>query len=543
MRARLFLYTFLSGLLFFLAWPVKGFPFLLFVAFVPLLLIQHYISTDNRLRARHLFFYSYLAFLMWNVGATWWVACIHTGQEAAYGAFAANSLLMAITFLIYHKVKRALPERYGTFALIPLWICFEFLHHDWDLTWPWLTLGNGFASWNECVQWYEFTGTFGGSFWILLINVLIFDLWIYRNTLLRPFKRKLIYISSLVFVIIFPLVSSLIIYNSLDPAEGDQSIDVVVIQPSIDPYAKFGPQFREHLEKMLATAETKMDTSVDYLVLPETALVESFWENEIDHSYSMHRLFGYRSNYPNLAIVTGAATGRYFLQKEKPTLTARKFVQQEGWYESYNTALQIDTTHALSIYHKSKLVPGSEKLPFPWFFGYFESFAMDLGGTSGSLGIQDSRTVFYHPQLKTGIAPVICYESIYGDYVGEYVRNGARFIFIMTNDGWWDDTPGYHQHLAYGTLRAIETRKSVARSANTGISCFINMRGDVEQPQKWYDTVAIRQTMVSTDELTFYTRHGDYIAIAMKWLTWGLILWFWVRLFRQYARKKRNKAA
>ncbi len=542
MRGRLFLYTFISGLLFFLAWPVKGFPFLLFVAFVPLLMIQHYISTDNRLRARHLFFYSYLVFLMWNVGATWWVACIHTGQEAAYGAFAANSLLMAFTFLVYHKVKRALPERYGTFALIPLWVCFEFLHHDWDLTWPWLTLGNGFASWNECVQWYEYTGTFGGSFWVLLINVLIFDLWIYRNTLLRPFKRKLIYISSLAFVIIFPLVSSLIIYNSVDPQKGDLSIDVVVVQPSIDPYEKFGALYREQLEKMLALAEEKIDTSVDYVLLPETALTESFWENDMQYSVSIRRLYEYRSNYPNLAIVTGAATGRFFINGETPTAAARKFKQQEGWHESYNTALQIDTTHKFSIYHKSKLVPGSEKLPFPWLFGYFENFAMDLGGTVGTLGIQDERSVFYHPGNKTGIAPVICYESIYGEYVSEYINNGARFIFIMTNDGWWDDTPGYHQHLAYATLRAIETRKSIARSANTGTSCFINMRGEVEQPQAWYAETAIRQKIYSSNDLTFYTKHGDYIANFCKWLTWGLIAWFFVRLFMQF-RKKGNKSA
>lgn len=539
MRGKLFLYTFISGLLFFLAWPVKGFPFLLFFAFVPLLLIQHYISTDNRLRARHLFFYSFLAFLLFNVGTTWWVSSIHYGKEAAYGAFLANSLLMAFVFLIYHKVKRALPERYGTFALIPLWIAFEYMHHNWDLSWPWLTLGNGFASWNETVQWYEYTGIFGGSFWILLINVLIFDLWIYRNTLLRPFKRRLIYIASLSLLIAVPLITSLIIYQAIDPDEGT-SIDVVVVQPSIDPYSKFGPQFREHLEKMLRLAEMKLDTNVDYVVMPETALVEDFWENEIEHSYSIHRLYEFRSRYPNLVIVTGAATGRYFIQEEKPTPTARKFQQQAGWYDNYNTAIQLDTTHVLSLYHKSKLVPGSEKLPFPEFFGYFEQFALDLGGTKGSLGMQEERAVFYHPQKKSGIAPVICYESIYGDYVSEYIRNGAQFIFIMTNDGWWDDTPGYHQHLAYGTLRAIETRKSIARSANTGISCFINMRGEIEQPQGWNESVAIRQKITSGNGLTFYSRHGDYIAIAMKWMSWGLIVWFIVRLFIQFARKRRK---
>lgn len=540
MRWRLLLYAFISGILFCLAWPVKGFPFLLFIAFVPLLLIQHQISIDNRLRARHLFLYSYIAFLVWNVGTTWWVARIHFGQEAAYLAFIANSLLMAFAFLVFHKVKRALPERFGTFAIIPIWISFEYLHLDWDLTWPWLTLGNGFASWNETIQWYEYTGVFGGSFWILLLNVLIFDLYIYRNTLLRPLRRRTIYIVCTSCILILPLIWSLLIYSTIDPYEGDESISVVVIQPNIDPYTKFGGEFREQTEKMLALAESKIDTAVDYVLLPETALVESFWENDMQYSWSIKRLATYRSHYPKLAIVTGAATGRFFDDGPKPSLTARKFKQEPGWYDNYNTAIQIDTTHQISVYHKSKLVPGSEKLPFPKYFQYLEAFALDLGGTKGSLGVQEERTVFYHPTSKSGIAPVICYESIYGEYVSEYIANGARFIFIMTNDGWWDDTPGYHQHLAYGTLRAIETRKSIARSANTGISCFINMRGEIQQPQAWATTTAIKQRIVSTNALTFYTKHGDYIGVAMLWISWAAVGWFFVRLLLLKIKKRQQ---
>lgn len=541
MRLKLFLLSALSGLIFFLAWPVNGFPFLLFTAFVPLMIVQHQISSDNRLRARHLFLYSYIAFLIWNIGATWWVGCIHYGQEAAYMAFGANSLLMSIAFLVFHKVKRALPERVGSFALIPIWIAFEYLHHDWDLTWPWLTLGNGFASWNSTVQWYEYTGTFGGSFWVLIINVLIFDLYTHRNTLLRPAKRRIIYFSVLGALLVIPLIISLLIWNRIDPKSGEISADVVVVQPNIDPYKKFGPQFRDHLERMLAIAETKMDSSVDYVLLPETALVEDFWENDINHAWSVRRIFAYRSAYPQLAFVTGAATGRYYEATEAPTLTARKFQQQDGWYDNYNTALQFDTTHELKIYHKSKLVPGSEKLPFPKYLRYLERFALDLGGTKGSLGVQDERTVFVHPVSKTGIAPVICYESIYGDYVSEYVRNGADFIFIMTNDGWWDDTPGYRQHLAYGTLRAIETRKAIARSANTGISCFINTRGEIESPQDWWTADAIRSVIRSEEGMTFYTRHGDYVGILMLYLAWSGVIWYFIRLgMRIAASRKKN---
>ncbi len=185
------------------------------------------------------------------------------------------------------------------------------------------------------------------------------------------------------------------------------------------------------------------------------------------------------------------------------------------------------------------MVPGVEKMPFPNQLHFLEKFALDLGGTSGSLGMQDERTVFVSKNGPGKVAPVICYESIYGDYVGQYIRNGADYIFIMTNDGWWGDTPGYKQHLLYGRLRAIETGKSIARSANTGISCFINQRGDITQPQDWWTASAIKETLYSNEGTTFYTRHGDYIANAMVVLSLGGILFATGNYFRKrFSRKK-----
>jgi apolipoprotein N-acyltransferase len=147
-------------------------------------------------------------------------------------------------------------------------------------------------------------------------------------------------------------------------------------------------------------------------------------------------------------------------------------------------------------------------MPYPAVFGWLEKFAIDLGGTAGSLGTQEERTVLTG---KEGVAPVVCYESIYGEYVGEYINNGATLIFIITNDGWWLDTPGYKQHLLYGRLRAIETRRCIARSANTGISCFIDERGDFSQETEWWKPAVIKGSINSNSEKTFYTKFGDVI--------------------------------
>ena len=130
---------------------------------------------------------------------------------------------------------------------------------------------------------------------------------------------------------------------------------------------------------------------------------------------------------------------------------------------------------------------------------------------------------------STGVkfAPVICYESIYGDYVGDYIAKGAEMIFVITNDGWWEDTPGYKQHLAYSRLRAIETRRSIARSANTGITCFINQRGDVSQKTDWWVPAAISGSINANSKNTFYTEYGDFFGRLFAGISVILVLWYW----------------
>jgi apolipoprotein N-acyltransferase len=157
------------------------------------------------------------------------------------------------------------------------------------------------------------------------------------------------------------------------------------------------------------------------------------------------------------------------------------------------------------------LVVGVEKMPFAKYLGFIGDFVINIGGTTNSLGSQDEPSNFISKD-KTQVAPVICYESVFGEFVTRYVKKGAQLIFIITNDGWWKNTPGYHQHLSFARLRAIETRRSIARSANTGISCFINQRGDISQATEWWVPAAIKGTINANDKITFYVQYGDYIA-------------------------------
>jgi apolipoprotein N-acyltransferase len=151
----------------------------------------------------------------------------------------------------------------------------------------------------------------------------------------------------------------------------------------------------------------------------------------------------------------------------------------------YNSSFML-SGDSVSQYHKSKLVPGTEIMPFISYLPFLEELAvgLDENSTTGTLGTSNNYNPINFEQHS--LVPAICYESIYGQHLARFVRNGAQFIAIITNDAWWGNTPGYKQHFSYARLRAIENRKWVARSANTGISGFINSKGEVVQ-QSEYD--------------------------------------------------------
>lgn len=497
----------LFAVLMWMAWPASGIPVLLFIAFIPLLYLEDIVLKEKLVNKKSgLFIPAYLGFFLINLFTTWWI--YFASPFGMAGAVVANALLMTIVFLLFHFTRRNLGDFWGYISLVFYWTAFEYLHLDWDLSWPWLNLGNGFAAWADMVQWYEYTGTGGGTLWILIVNILFF----------KMIKEKSIRLKNtgiIVSVIVIPIIISYLIrFNYSEPAK---PVEAVIVQPNIDPYnEKFnGLSGAEQLDKMLGIAAPLISPQTRLVVCPETALPDGIWLNQIYNDPDIRQIRKFISNYAGLRFITGFTSYQYYDDASKASATARKFRDDAGLYDAYNSGLQVSQDSLLQVHHKSKLVPGVEKMPYPVVFGYLENFAIDLGGISGSLGTSENPAVFKGDSIIA--APVICYESVYGDYVGEYVRQGANIICIITNDGWWGNTPGYRQHCQYARLRAIEHRRSIIRSANTGISCFIDQKGDISQATSWWVPAGIRGTVNLNNDLTFYSRHGDYPGITALW--------------------------
>lgn len=522
---QLFFLSTLSGVLLWLSWPERGFTPLIFIAFVPVFFVNHYFNWNEvKGRTRKAAGHFFLAMFVWNALTTWWI--YNSTDVGSIVAIALNSLFMTIVWLLFHSTKRRFGIVTGYFSLFCYLIGFEYLHLTWEISWPWLTLGNVFATHPEFVQWYEYTGVLGGSVWIIATNLFFFFLAknIFTRDLLAQLRRinSLAALTGTAVLLIAPVIFSNWLYHRYQ--DKGKPVNVAVVQPNIDPYnTKFSGTGDDQLAKMLQLASTVIDTSTKFVLFPETALSDGLWEEGIENHKQIRTIIKFLGAFPHATALIGASTAGEYHKDSARSLTARKFPDSENYYDQYNTALMIDSSGKIQIYHKTRLVPGVEKMPYPKIFGFLESLAIDLGGTSGSLGIQDHRTNFVSSD-STLIAPAICYESIYGDFMGDYFKSGAQLMFIITNDGWWGNTPGYRQHMNYARLRAIEFRKSIARSANTGVSCFINQRGDVIQLTEWWEEDAIVQTLYKNNIRTFYARHGDYIGVTASFFAVVLLL-------------------
>jgi apolipoprotein N-acyltransferase len=524
----LLLLSITGGLILSLAWPERGFPGFLFVGFVPFLFVEDHLTNNKERFGRFsILFFSYPGFFIWNLLTTWWI--VNSTAVGALLAIVLNSLFMSVVFQLFHFSKTRLRNSWAGFAgLIFYWISFEYLHLNWNLNWPWLNLGNGFASYYKWVQWYEYTGAMGGTLWVLGANVLIFLVirkvgsWqLAAGSIVIASKAKqsqsavdrniLFRFSLFAFLwIVLPIVFSYFLYSQYK--EKKDPYTFVVVQPNLDPYKE---QYElpppEVIGRIMKLGLPLTDSTIDFMVAPESAIQEQMWDDHLEEFSSIQMLRDVIKQRPGLNILIGASTFYEFRDGEPVSGTARKFKDVDRYYDAYNTAILVNSTGTLQTYHKSKLTPGVEVLPsFPG-FKWLEKFAIDLGGTVGSLGISDTRKV-YSTTKKVKISPVICYESIFGEFYSEFVRNGAQIICIITNDGWWGNTAGYRQHFAFAHLRAIETRRSIVRSANTGISAFIDQRGDAHQSTGYWVPAAIRGTVNANSSITFYTRHGDYIA-------------------------------
>lgn len=491
----------LSGILFSISWTTYGFPIFIFVAFIPLLFVEINVRKSFKNKKLRVLGLSYLTFLIWNFITTGWL--YYADLFGMLFANLVNSLLMSLVFLLYHISAKRFSQKLSLTFLATLWISFEYLHLHWDFSWSWLNLGNVFSENISWVQWYEFTGTFGGTLWVLLINIFVFLGLLKGKTMKQILPKFALFVG-------FPIVVSLLMFHFYE-IKGEQK-EVIVLQPNIDPYTEKYDYTNSSITQLLLEETDKLITeNTEFVIAPETVLAENLPFDRFLYSDVPQTLRAYINKHPKAQFLWGIDTYDLFTDETKATIQSNKL--REGlWGNFYNMAIFMNDDYQLQKYYKSKLVVGIETFPFkPVLEPILGNVMLDMGGTVSMKTTQKERSVFTGND-GTKVAPIICYESVYGEYVTGYVKNGAEFLAIITNDAWWEETQGHKQHLSLARLRAIETRRDIARSANTGISAFINQKGEITSQTKYNEKTALLGNVTLNQKQTLYILLGDYIA-------------------------------
>lgn len=489
----------LSVVLLSIGW-LGGTGLTLLVALVPLLIISENLSDSTRDWWR-MCGWGALTFLLWSAATIWWVWIATPIGPITAGIVGTFYNLCAL--MTYHYVSKRAHRALAYTLLVTIWLATEWAYNSADvMTFPWLLLGHGFSGDVWAVQWYEYTGIFGGTLWVLVSNIAIFEILRSRTTAAKV--RAAI-------VVIAPIAVSLILLMSYTPSE--RTTQISVVQPNVPCYederfeaGKFDPT--EDVAELIA----QVPASSTFVLMPESALAYlprfggSLEERNLDYYAPMFKYIQ-GENHPDTKLITGASTLiRY--GDVKATDTAH-FYEGYGWYDQFNSALLVNSEGiAEDIYHKGKLVIGVEAVPLK---SLFDTFEVDLGGVSGQLGWGREHTLFTNDGVKIG--PSICYEGLYGGYFAGFAREGAEVMALVSNDGWWGNTPGHKRLFDFSRLRAIETRRAIARSANTGISGFISPTGEVIGERLLWDHEGVLTAELELrEEKTLYTLYGDWIA-------------------------------
>jgi apolipoprotein N-acyltransferase len=497
---RLYIAAIVAGITLGLAWIVS--PLFAFVGFMPMLFLAQQTSFWQYARLCYVFF------LSWNLVAASWIPQIDF--EAGTVMMIVVPVLMSVPMLWSFQQKKPY-----LFAIS--WIAFEYLQYQWEFLWSWLTLGNCLANLPDAIQWYEFTGTLGGSAWIWVGNILIFQAIRQARASVRLTSIYLLGFASS-FGVAFGVGAIL----ALPTPNDKQDLQVLILQPNINPktekFKKLKPlEQAQILTRMIDSAITKQ---TDLVILPEAILGKRFEMSGLFHVGNYKEwdtLKNCFDKYPNTSFVFGMNMHRWVHGAERAHYTAHK-ENEHSYRKIYNVALLYQKWQPKKYHYKMKRVPSSEYTPLP---NFMKPLIPEI-----SLNITPAST----PRLlenKTGlkIGTLICYESTYGEYVTNMTRLGAQILAIITEDGYWNGTAEPAQHFAIDRLRAIENRRVILRSSSMGYSCLIDRQGKAHYttPENKRAVISLKTTIDRSPSHTFYSIWGDWIGFLACIVVLGFV--------------------
>jgi apolipoprotein N-acyltransferase len=491
------------------------FPFtlLIFVALIPYLsVIEHRTRLIDINRATYLMAFMFGLLTIYWVGS--WTKEADPFLMISGGLLLfVNPAIFMIASTIFYFSKKIFPRNVSLYLFPVFWVAYEYAYMITDLSFPWLTLGNGLPKFTAFIQIADIIGTLGLTLLIFYINIFFYKAWINFNEKKILFNKYLL-IALLLFIL--PLIYG---YFKLSTYKiSNEKIKIGLIQPNLDPWAKWqGGNLENLINDYLNLSRRTVNEGAQIVIWPETALpvylMSGQYPNIVDSIYNF-------IESRKIFLLTGMPDINYYFEREHAPSYAKYSENGNYYYTIYNGVLLFSPyTREIQHYGKMKLVPFGEKVPFSDklpFLGDLIKWGVGISGWNAGQDTTDfSIPIKYlenpnQNKLKLDtlkINTLVCYESIYPDFVAQFVKRGADLITVVTNDSWYGKTSGPYQHKEIAALRAVENRRTVLRAANGGVSCIIDPLGRTLKESKLFTkTYLVVDAPLEKDE-TFFTNN------------------------------------
>jgi apolipoprotein N-acyltransferase len=457
----------------------------------------------------------------------------------------AHPFFYFIPIACYWWLKKVLGARAAALAFPLLWLSYEYSHTLSEWSFPWITLGNTQTYDLARMQIVSVTGVWGLSLWVLILNVIGFFLYsrFAHHPPLRDWKSWGL-LALLVVAFAVPRIygerelSGSAAEGGAKGAGGLPPIRIGIIQSNVDPWDKWKNTGYDAIRLyigMTGDLMAKKESAPPAVVLwPETAVPYYILS---DRNRTLLDDIRRALDQMGASVVTGFPQVRYYGDSTAAPPSAKRDPRSGARYDTYNAAAFIQPgVQEIPWYGKMKMVPLAERIPYADLFQSFDFLRWNVGIGGWQIG----RDTLVFQERKTGarFSTLICYESVYPDFVAAFVRKGAEFLTILTIDSWWGRMPGAYQHKQFALLRAIENRRWIARCAVGGISCFIDPYGRTYETTELFTRATIAWDIGRSNQFSFYTQHGDWLPIGALWFAAAFLV---AALGRQFLQKKRNE--
>ena len=508
----------------------------------------------NAKRFRHAFGRAYVVMLVFNEISLYWISGWHSDDSflkiGGVATVIVHSLFMLIPVLVTYGVSRIKKEL--ALVLFPLiWVGYEYFDNIWQFAFPWLELGNTETYNLGRIQIVELTGVHGLTFLICIVSALLYYVIskIYKKEWkVLSVKTVPLYLL-LVLILLTPNFYSIYRLDAVDNtgyynlSDSTKVVSTAIVQTNTDPFKKWGGNHEQILNTYIDGLHEGLKFNPDMLVLHETATPFYFLE---DINMLKSKRFFDLADSSGKYIMMGIPHKYYYPDSVTPPPDHRITDGSKRKFDVFNSAILIEPNKHhknFTIHKKVKLVPFSERMPYQekipfakkWFTWGVGISGWQLGDDMNLFTLKDSAK-----NIDTKFASLICYESVFSEFVSEFARDGAEYFVIVTNDGWWGDNAGPEQHNQYAVLRAVENRKWVVRCAQTGVSCFIDPLGNMYDEIPYWKEGVVSRNIIANTEKTFFVQHGDIIGVTGFYA--GILSIAGSIFFYAYRRKDRSKA-